>query len=295
MIPRSLYEDLKGLLSLHFNQPVKTLQLQPVGGGSINQTFRLTLSPTHTFFCKINKAAAYPHLFLKEKAGLQLLAQTLPVPQVVLYAIAGDYQVLLLEWIESGTPTPAFWKRFGEQLATLHQTTHPCFGLHEYNYMGSMPQQNTWQEDWINFFVQQRLQPLAKQCTDKALLTAHDLRTFEQLYHRLPLFFPEKEKPALVHGDLWSGNFMCNAASQPVLIDPAVYYGHRAVDLGMTTLFGGFDKTFYEAYHYHYPLPPHYQAQWDACNLYPLLIHLLLFGKSYLGRIRQTLQALAVE
>jgi fructosamine-3-kinase len=88
-----------------------------------------------------------------------------------------------------------------------------------------------------------------------------------------------------VHGDLWSGNFLCDAQSRPVLIDPAVYYGHRAVDIGMTHLFGGFDKRFYEAYQYHAALSNKHEEQWEVCNLYPLMIHLLLFGKSYLAAI----------
>ena len=100
----------------------------------------------------------------------------------------------------------------------------------------------------------------------------------------------DDEKPALLHGDLWSGNFMCNASSKPVLIDPAVYYGHRSMDLAMTTLFGGFRQTFYEAYNFHFPLPYNYEQQWAVCKLYPLLIHLYLFGLGYLPQIERTLK-----
>jgi len=98
------------------------------------------------------------------------------------------------------------------------------------------------------------------------------------------------EPPALLHGDLWSGNYLCSATGQPVLIDPAVYYGHRNMDMAMTTLFGGFDALFYESYHYHFPLPANYRQQWEVCNLYPLLIHLNLFGKSYLANILNTIR-----
>jgi protein-ribulosamine 3-kinase len=109
------------------------------------------------------------------------------------------------------------------------------------------------------------------------------------LYDKLPEIFPP-EPSSLLHGDLWSGNFLCNEQSEPVLIDPAVYFGHRSVDLGMTTLFGGFDKSFYDAYAYWGTLPENYHEQWEVCNLYPLLIHLNLFGTGYLSSIAATLR-----
>jgi fructosamine-3-kinase len=122
------------------------------------------------------------------------------------------------------------------------------------------------------------------------LLQARHLNAFENLYQQLKNIF-DHEQPALLHGDLWSGNFMCDQDSEPVLIDPAVYFGHRSMDLGMTTLFGGFDKSFYETYSYHLPFPNNYSEQWDICNLYPLLIHLNLFGVGYLGQIERILQS----
>ena len=111
----------------------------------------------------------------------------------------------------------------------------------------------------------------------------------ENLYRQLPNIFAP-ESPALQHGDLWSGNFLCDDQSMPVLIDPAIYFGHRSIDLGMTTLFGGFERAFYESYHNSYPLAHNHKEQWEVCNLYPLLIHLNLFGKSYLGDIFRTIQ-----
>lgn len=294
MLPQQLYEDLKKLLAQQFNQTITDLHFQPVGGGSINQTYQLTFSNTHTFFCKINKAATFPHLFLKEKQGLEALRKTgaIKTPEVISYATLDDYQILLLEWIESGTKTTSFFKTFGEQLAQLHQHTAENFGWETDNYMGSVPQQNHFEKDWITFFINQRLEPLAQQCRSKNLLPQNEYGLLKKLYQKLPQFFDDGEKPALLHGDLWSGNYMCNSNSEPVLIDPAVYYGHRCMDLGMTTLFGGFDKAFYEAYHYHFPLPKGHEAQLDICNLYPLLIHLLLFGRGYLTSIQQTLQHL---
>ena len=153
--------------------------------------------------------------------------------------------------------------------------------------MGSVAQLNSEQINWTEFFITQRLQPLIKLC--QHYLTLKHFHHFEVLYKRLPEIFNE-EKPSLLHGDLWSGNFMCDENESPVLIDPAVYFGHRSVDLAMTTLFGGFHSLFYESYHYYFPLPDNYKEQWKSCNLYPLLIHLFLFGRNYLSQIEQTLE-----
>jgi protein-ribulosamine 3-kinase len=206
-------------------------------------------------------------------------------PRVVDCFETGNYQVLLLDWINSGERTEEFWKKFGEQLAALHASTSEYFGLDHNNYMGSVPQSNEKQANWAQFFIEKRLQPLVDQCISRQLLFPEHRKNFEKLYLLLPEIFSEEQKPSLLHGDLWNGNFMCSQNSAPVLIDPAVYYGHPAVDLGMTTLFGGFSPAFYDAYNYHSPFPKNHKQQWQVCNLYPLLIHLLLFGRSYLSQI----------
>jgi fructosamine-3-kinase len=161
---------------------------------------------------------------------------------------------------------------------------HP-FGLGHNNYIGSLPQSNTPSADWTSFFINQRLQPQLKLSVDQGLLDPSAVRKFEALYQVLPEIFAEDRSsqpfghpPGLLHGDLWSGNILCDENSQPVLIDPAVYYGHPGMDLAMTTLFGGFGPGFYEAYNHHYPFSANYRQQWEICNLYPLLVHLNLFG-----------------
>jgi fructosamine-3-kinase len=155
--------------------------------------------------------------------------------------------------------------------------------------MGSVPQSNHPSDNWIDFFTDQRLQPLIDQCLSQKLLSSKHQTQFETLFKQLPSVFNKEQKPSLLHGDLWSGNFMCNKNEEPVLIDTAVYFGHPSIDLGMTTLFGGFHSGFYEAYNYHLPFPSNYKGQWEVCNLYPLLIHLLLFGTSYLSQIETIL------
>jgi fructosamine-3-kinase len=201
----------------------------------------------------------------------------------------GEHQALVMEWIITGNRTKGFWKRLGIQLAQLHTVSNPYFGLDTDNYMGSVPQRNSLTPDWIGFFIQNRISPLIEQCIERKLLSKQHEQQFEKLFIQLHSIM-SPEKPSLLHGDLWSGNFMCDNKESPVFIDPAAYFGHRSMDLAMTTLFGGFDPVFYQAYNYHFPFPDNYKEQWAVCNLYPLLIHLLLFGKTYLSSIETTLK-----
>ncbi|MEI9808371.1 MAG: fructosamine kinase family protein [Bacteroidota bacterium] len=291
MSPQQIKELLKTLLPEQLNIPVSSVELSPVGGGSINDTYRVTINSGKRFFLKLNSSTTCPGLFEKEKNGLAFLNQAncILIPPVILDKTNDNGQLLLMEWIEAGIRDEDFWKKFGEQLARLHTISHTHFGFEEDNYMGSLLQINTYTADWISFFIRYRLQPQIELAAARRLLDKSHISSFETLFKKLDTIFTI-EKPSLLHGDCWSGNFMCNDRSQPVLIDPAVYFGHRSMDLAMTTLFGGFDKVFYDSYHYHLPLPRNYQEQWEVCNLYPLLIHLNLFGQSYLHDILATLR-----
>ncbi|HEY0676670.1 MAG TPA: fructosamine kinase family protein [Chitinophagaceae bacterium] len=275
------------------------VEIKSVGGGSINETYQV-IAKDQKFFCKVNDAAEFPGLFEKEAMGLQTISSTgcILCPEHIGTYDHNGQQILLLEWIETGTRTDRFWKRFGEQLAKLHLwkgtgverylPSNP-FGFKHDNYMGSLPQKNEPMDNWCDFFRENRLQQQLNLALQQHLIPINSAALFSNLYLRLTdIFLPEPA--SLLHGDLWSGNFMCNENADPVLIDPAVYFGHRSMDLAMTTLFGGFDKVFYDAYEYWYPLPSNYKEQWEVCNLYPLLIHLNLFGKSYLPAIESCLR-----
>jgi fructosamine-3-kinase len=287
----SIQKYLNQCFSGKLNLPISTIQFYHIGGGSINQTYRLVVKGNDTFFIKVNTATEYPSLFQKEKTGLEILGKQkiVRVPSVIIRDEIDNYQILVLEWIQAGPRSEQFWKKFGEQLAALHHVTSSYFGFGEDNYMGALPQQNDHYNNWPEFFVHCRLQPQVERAIENHLLHAKHLNAFENLYGELKNIF-NNEQPSLLHGDLWSGNFMCDKDSEPVLIDPAVYFGHRSMDLAMTTLFGGFERHFYESYNYHFPLPNTYSEQGDICNLYPLLIHLNLFGASYLGQIERTLR-----
>jgi protein-ribulosamine 3-kinase len=267
------------------------IEFSSISGGSINETCRIN-GEGQEWFCKINSATKFPQLFEKESKGLKLLStcRQIRVPDLIDCFEEGGKQVLILEWIREGERTENFWKQFGKSLAALHCIREDQFGLAFDNYMGSVPQNNQRSPNWVDFFIHQRLLPLVNHCVDSKLLSVKHRNNFEVLFRKLPSIFNGEEKPSLLHGDLWSGNFMCDENSKPVLIDPAVYFGHPSVDLGMTTLFGGFHPYFYEAYQYHHALPSNYQQQWQVSNLYPLLIHLHLFGQSYLPQINETLK-----
>jgi protein-ribulosamine 3-kinase len=275
-------------LSKYLHSSPGKIQYSSVGGGSINQAFRLSTG-THTFFLKINSTRLFPGLFLKEASGLEKLSSSgsIKTPDVIACFEEGEKQCLLLKWVEEGERTAGFWKKFGEALAALHQVRSNQFGWEEDNYMGSVRQLNGRESSWTDFFREKRLKPLVAVCDKK--LDDQQKKAFEKLYLKLDQFFEKESQPSLLHGDLWSGNFLCDQKNDPVLIDPAVYFGHSSVDLGMTTLFGGFSREFYESYHYHSPFAPNYREQWKIVNLYPLLIHVHLFGSSYLSGIDQTL------
>ena len=278
------------------NDPKDKWEYSSVGGGSINAAFQIKAKGSKRkggkqLFCKLNDAHKFPGLFANEFKGLQRIAasQAIGTPAILACTEVAGTQVLVLEWIDEGIRTEVFWKRFGEELARLHHISHSSFGLDHDNYMGALPQDNTPAKDWTDFFRERRLQPQVRLAESRGLLPSAASRQFERLYGLLPdLFAPEP--PSLLHGDLWSGNFLCDGAGRPVLIDPAIYFGHRSVDLAMTTLFGGFEPGFYEAYAWHYPFPPDHTHQWEIANLYPLLIHLNLFGMGYLSNILHTIQ-----
>ena len=281
---------LDGLLhKLDF--PITSIKCTPVGGGSINHTFRMILNGDRHYFLKVNETDKFPGMFEEERIGLEMLeaAKATRIPAVIGNPLVNSDQILVLEWIGQGPRTSRFWKQFGEQLAALHNVQDDQFGFTRNNFMGALPQSNRQHADWHRFFISERLEPQLKLALDKKLLSAKEANQFEKLYTRLPQIF-SPSRPVLLHGDLWSGNFLCDEQSRPVLIDPAVYFGHPSIDLAMTTLFGGFDKSFYDSYNYISPFPTNYHEQWEVCNLYPLLVHLNLFGESYRPAIADTIR-----
>ena len=285
MLPDELKSSIETLLSEQKGTQTRINETNPVGGGCINQACRLKTS-SGNFFLKYNSAAAYPGMFEKEAVGLKMLSDThtISIPQVEQHGEAGKYAFLLLQYIETGNAGRNFWNEFGTKLADLHRNTNSFFGLDHDNYIGSLVQKNNPHPDFNSFFILQRIEPLLKEARNKGAFSVSDTRYFESLFRSLHNIIPP-EKPSLVHGDLWSGNFLVTPEGSPCLVDPAVYYGHREADIAMSLLFGGFDPAFYEAYNRTWPLEKGWQKRMDIFNLYPLLVHVNLFGGSYAGQV----------
>ncbi|HLT81000.1 MAG TPA: fructosamine kinase family protein [Cyclobacteriaceae bacterium] len=263
----------------------------PTGGGCINNGGRLR-SAQGDFFLKWNSAQRYPGMFEAEAKGLALLHNTgaIRIPRVSTTGIADDYQFILMEFIPSAPRVGDYWEMLGGQLAKLHRTSWHQYGLDHDNYIGALPQQNTPGAEWVTFFIEQRLDPQLKRGVDAGSIGRDVVAQFDALYKRLPDIL-STETPSLVHGDLWSGNLIVDDAGNPCLIDPAVYFGHREIDLAMTELFGGFDRRFYEAYQAAFPNPPGLSERLDIYKLYPLLVHVNLFGGGYLHDVRSILRS----
>ncbi|MCB0736772.1 MAG: fructosamine kinase family protein [Bacteroidetes bacterium] len=269
-----------------FEGTLKFESIVPISGGDINSAFRIDTAK-QTFFLKLNNLS-FDKMFAKEANGLNAIAATgtIKTPKIFAHGQFENTQYLLLEWIEIGLKKS--FAQLGSQLAQLHKTTRSHFGFFENNFIGSLTQLNQAEPDFITFFITQRLEPLVKKARDAQLLESHQVAQFIALYNKLPELIPHS-KPSLLHGDMWSGNVIFNQSGEPVLIDPATYFGHYEMELAFTQMFGGFPSEFYNAYFNSTEPIPGFQKRVPVYNLYPTLVHLLLFGKSYLPGIRSTL------
>lgn len=268
----NLPATLTAALEDTFGQPIELRSW--VGGGDINQAARIT-SGRDDYFLKWNNDAP-DGMFAAEARGLALLQQadTLRVPQVIQ---SGD-QFLVLEWLDFTGTRPA--NALGEGLANLHQQTDPQHGLDHDNFIGRLPQPNTQSASWVTFYGEQRIRAQMHIARQRRRLPSEREKLLEKLIQKLPNLLPNAQ-PSLLHGDLWGGNYGGLANDVPVIYDPAVYYGHREIDLAMTELFGGFPRGFYDAYKATFPLEPGYPERKALYQLYPLMVHMNLFGGGY--------------
>ena len=278
---------IKGIIEQRLSLTI--FSISKLSGGDINEVYLVT-SSKRNFVVKLNNKDRYPNMLQKESKGLKLLQNaSVNTPIVMDQFEEGDLQVIILEHIEEETSTKRFWLRFAEDLANLHRNNASNFGLNYSNFIGSLHQENKMLPTWEQFFVENRLLPLIKMGIDKDLLHQGHLVKFEGLFKVLQELIPA-EKPSLLHGDLWSGNLLCGQGQTPMFIDPAVYYGHREVDIAMTRMFGGFDPVFLSQYQEIYPFEKGWEKRLAIHNLYPNLVHLNLFGQSYLPAIERVLE-----
>jgi len=254
-------------------------------GGDICQAYRIELDDGRKVFVKTRNGAD-PQFFPCEALGLDWLRQAgaLKVPEVL--AVGAEF--LALEWVDSGPPRADFERQLGWGLARLHRRGAPNWGGPDNNFIGPLVQSNRTRPSWAEFWVEERLRPMLA----RARQPAWEPR-FEKLFRRLPELLPEAT-PARLHGDLWRGNIMADSRGQPVLVDPACYGGHAEVDLAMLALFGGCSPEFLEAYQEVAPLADGWQRRQLVYQLYPLLVHVALFGGNYRNSLERSLERLGV-
>lgn len=276
-------------------QPFKLLKAQPLSGGDINAAYRLQAENV-SFFVKLNTPERIA-MFEAEAAGLQALAQTqaIRVPKFIVCGQTTDHAFLVLEYIDLHNLNSRSERLLGQQLTQLHRQKQAYFGWHRDNTIGSTIQINGRYHDWITFWQEQRLGhqltlAAAKGYGGRLQTLGEKLRT-----NLKPLFSGYQPQPALVHGDLWGGNVAADEQGNPVIYDPACYFGDRETDLAMTELFGGFSPAFYQAYQAVYPLDPGYTRRKTLYNLYHILNHLNLFGPGYLHQAENMLDKLLAD
>ena len=286
MIDAELRAAAEALLNSHRpSQPASKIRsVKAVAGGCINNSQIIELETGQQFFLKSN-ASAPRGMFETESKGLKLLGQSgaIKVPQVIGVGETAKTDFLILESICPEKPALDFSQRFGRQLATLHRQTQTHFGLDHDNYLGATLQPNQQHNDWGVFWKQQRFGFQFQLAQERGYMDATFNKLSDRLLNRVDELLKTNESPALIHGDLWSGNFMVGPSGEPVLIDPAVYFADREAEFGMTTLFGGFDQLFYDAYNEAWPLAAGAEQRIELYRLYHLLNHLNLFGSGYLN------------
>jgi protein-ribulosamine 3-kinase len=260
-------------------------------GGSINQTQVLNLTNGQRVFFKQNPSPP-TDFFLAETRGLKLLAQAKNgprIPKPIAVQSGSRPTFLLLEYIESSSEDENFVEQLARSLAELHRMSQEHYGLDHDNYIGSTTQKNTLEKDGIVFFREQRIDFQRQLARRSGLLPVAIDKKIDSLCDDLGKYLNiSGEKPALLHGDLWSGNYFPDSEGEPCIFDPAVYYGLREADLAMTELFGRLPQKFYDVYQEVFPMNPGYEERKDLFNLYHLLNHLNIFGSSYLSSVQQT-------
>ena len=270
---------------------VKIEGVKPLSGGDISKVYLLE-TDTERFVCKVHAGESAQHLFQSEKKGLEAIAKTktIATPKVYHFEALENGAFLLMDYIESKSPNTSDMERLGHHLAALHiNGTSNTFGWQTDNFIGSLHQSNKVHDQWSTFYVQERLLPQIKLACNQKLLTFEEVPSEEKLLEHCESFLAVV-KPSLLHGDLWSGNFLISTGGTPFLIDPSVYFGHPEVDVAMTRLFGGFSNSFYAAYREHIPGPKNEKMLTDLYQLYYLLVHLNLFGGSYYSQVKSILK-----
>lgn len=290
-----MWQEIDRQISEVTGQNFQTNQRSSVGGGCINQGYAISNGQI-TYFVKINQPSQ-GEMFAAEMLGLQQMynTKTIRVPQPLCWGTTDNGSYIVLEWLEMSAGNNKSWQQMGRNLAAMHKTTSDQgFGWHINNTIGSTPQINSWMLNWDEFFFKNRLGyqfQLARR-------RGGNFPGEQKLLDVIPsLLADHKPETSLVHGDLWGGNVAFTINGEPVIFDPATYFGDREVDIAMTELFGGFPPSFYQGYEEEFPLAPGYEKRKVLYNLYHILNHFNLFGGGYsnqangmIGRILESIR-----
>ncbi|MGM3305990.1 fructosamine kinase family protein [Anabaena sp. WFMT] len=283
-----IWQEIDTHISQVTGQKFHSSQHLSVSGGCINQGYAVSDSKL-TYFVKFNQASQVA-MFEAEMLGLQQMrnTKTIRVPQPLCWGTASNSGYIVLEWLEMTDGNSKFWQKMGHNLAAMHKTSsNEGFGWKMNNTIGSTPQINTWKSDWIEFYTQHRLGyqfQLAKRQGGSFPLENKLLAAIPEL------LADHQVQPSLVHGDLWGGNAGFTIDGEPVIFDPATYFGDREVDIAMTELFGGFPPIFYQGYAEVFPLDEGYEKRKTLYNLYHVLNHFNLFGGGYASQANQMIE-----
>lgn len=284
-----MWNQISSQIAQAIGQPFQAEPPRSVGGGCINRGYALT-DGRQTYFVKLNRAAEIA-MFEAELLGLQQFqtTKTMRVPSPICCGVVEDTAYLVLEWLALGQGNAQAWEMMGQHLAALHQVTGltTAFGWHRNNTIGVTPQLNTWTDGWAEFFTEHRIGYQLKLARRRG---GHFPRQTELLATIPQILADHQPQPSLVHGDLWSGNAAVTQAGEPVIFDPAPYFGDREVDLAMTELFGGFPAHFYQGYESVFPLEAGYSRRKTLYNLYHILNHFNLFGGSYAAQANRMIE-----
>ncbi|OUL20563.1 hypothetical protein BV378_29575 [Nostoc sp. RF31YmG] len=274
-----MWTEIDAHISQVIGKKFQSQQKQSVSGGCINQGYAVS-DNQRTYFVKLNQASQVA-MFEAEALGLEemLITASIRVPQPLCWGTTGNSAYIVLEWLEMGGSNTKSWLEMGRKLAAMHKaTSSQGFGWKINNTIGSTPQINTWTADWAEFYAKHRLGyqfQLARR-------RGGNFPKQEKLLAAIPeLLVDLQVEPSLVHGDLWGGNAGCTVSGEPVIFDPASYFGDREVDIAMTELFGGFPAAFYQGYNEVFPLDAGYEQRKTLYNLYHILNHFNLFGGGY--------------
>ncbi|MEM7725632.1 MAG: fructosamine kinase family protein [Cyanobacteria bacterium P01_A01_bin.45] len=279
-----MWTEIDARISQTTGEKYQTKQRRSVSGGSINQSYSVS-DGERTYFMKFNQSSKVA-MFEAEMLGLQQMydTQTIRVPKPITCGVVDRYSYIVLEWVKMGKGDNEAWMQMGRNLAKMHRIMPPHskgFGWDINNTIGSIPQINTWTEKWVDFFAKHRL---GYQFQIAKRRGGHFPQVNELLAAVPRILSSHQPKPCLVHGDLWGGNAGFTTDNEPVIFDPATYYGDREVDIAMTELFGGYPTAFYRGYNEVYSLDRGYEKRKILYNLYHVINHFNLFGSGYVGQ-----------